>query len=313
MARQTEGGSTQVHPAQPQYDVGVIIGRFQVHELHDAHRDLIEYVCSKHEKVIVFLGISPLMNSATNPLDFQARQKMIQEAFPDVIVAYVEDMADDDVWSAKLDKQVRALVHANQTVILYGGRDSFLPHYTGEFPTQELMQETFRSGAAVRKQIARSNARASADFRAGVIWASQSRFPTAYTTVDIAIVNEDGTKILLGRKPNEKLFRLIGGFADPKTESFEADAKREVMEETGLDVGDLRYIGSKRVDDWRYANEPDGIKTMLFTAKYLHGRPAPGDDIEEVQWFSFPDLRDNQIVPSHRPLMAMLRANREEK
>ena len=24
------------------YDIGVIIGRFQVHELHDAHKDLIE-------------------------------------------------------------------------------------------------------------------------------------------------------------------------------------------------------------------------------------------------------------------------------
>lgn len=308
-----------MQPAQPQYDVGVIIGRFQVHELHDAHRDLIEYVCERHEKVIIFLGISPLMNSVSNPLDFQARQKMIAAAFPDVIVAYIQDTADDSVWSLKLDQQVRSLTTANQSVVLYGGRDSFLPHYTGDFPTQELMQETFMSGDAVRKSIARSSARATADFRAGVIWASQSRFPTAFTTVDVAIHDgndfSDAARVLLGRKADEKLYRFIGGFSDPKSKSFEADAKREVMEEAGIEVGDLSYIGSALVEDWRYRNEPDGIKTMLFRAKYLHGRPTPGDDIEEVKWFGFDDRYplDSEIVPSHRPLMAMLRANRKEQ
>lgn len=307
MVRMTKG--VPVQTAREQFDVGVIVGRFQVHELHDAHRDLIQYVCDAHEKVVIFLGLSPLMVSSNNPLDFEARKQMILAEFPDVNVLYVKDVSDDDVWSKKVDEQIEDLLTPAQSVVLYGGRDSFISHYTGRYPTQELVQSTFMSGTAQRKAIARSRAKASAEFRAGVIWASQSRFPTAYTTVDIAILNPATGQILLGRKPGEKEYRFIGGFSDPKSPSFEADAVREVREETGLEVGDLKYLGSTVVDDWRYRNEPDGIKTMLFTAKYLHGRPTPGDDIEEVRWFNFSMVLPgaNHIIPTHRPLMAMLR------
>jgi bifunctional NMN adenylyltransferase/nudix hydrolase len=275
-----------------------------------------------------------------------SRKQMLLASYPDVNVLYIKDVNDDDVWSDRLDGMIGDLVTQSQSVVLYGGRDSFIEHYHGRYPTQELTQAVFMSGNAERKQIARSRARASAEFRAGVIWASQSRFPTAYTTVDIAILKaaserppasdswknctrctprlacEEHRKeaaayyapqppdaLLLGRKPDEKQYRFIGGFADPKSPTFEADAAREVREESALEVGDLRYIGSTVVDDWRYRNEPDGIKTMLFTAKYLHGRPTPGDDIEEVKWFNFDDQYplDHMIVPTHRPLMAMLR------
>jgi bifunctional NMN adenylyltransferase/nudix hydrolase len=306
MRRRTEGGST-VQIDLPQYDIGVLVGRFQVHELHDAHRDLIQTVCDSHEKVIIFLGLSPLPNSASNPLDFESRKQMILAEFPDVNVLYIADHPSDDEWSKKLDRQITDLSLPGQSVVLYGGRDSFISHYTGQHPTRELLQATFRSGTEVRRSIARSRARASAEFRAGAIWASQSRYPTAYTTVDVAVFNENGQKLLLGRKDNEKLFRFIGGFSDPASGSFEQDARREVMEEAGVEIGDVKYIGSMRVDDWRYRAEPDCIKTMLFRSKYLHGRPAPNDDIAEVRWFDLVALSDTRtIVPEHRPLMEML-------
>ena len=34
----------------PAADVGVIVGRFQVHELHQAHRELIQYVMDRHDR-----------------------------------------------------------------------------------------------------------------------------------------------------------------------------------------------------------------------------------------------------------------------
>ena len=52
---------------EPKYDVGVIIGRFQVPELHQAHLDLIQAACNAHDKVIIFLGLSPLMVTQENP------------------------------------------------------------------------------------------------------------------------------------------------------------------------------------------------------------------------------------------------------
>lgn len=350
-----------MQPAEQNFDVGVLVGRFQVHELHEGHWELLQHVNTRHEKVIVFLGISPLDVSANNPLDFEARKQMILEAFPHFNVLYVPDQPTDDGWSKHLDAQIKTLVAPSQSVVLYGGRDSFIDRYSGKHETQELLQTTHYSGRAQRKAIARSRAKASPEFRAGVIWASQNRYPTVYTTVDVAILKADladrepvpaseswkscrvcqprtacdlhkaeaaayfepykqgeprPTQLLLGRKANEKLYRFIGGFSDPRSNSFEDDAKREVREETGLEVGDLRFLGSLTVDDWRYRAEPDCIRTMLFTAKYLHGRPEPRDDIEEVKWFNLSDHASltPQVVPEHRPLMVMLlnHVNRKE-
>lgn len=296
-----------VQPAQDQFDVGVIVGRFQVHELHQAHHDLINYVCDRHEKVVIFLGLSPLSVSTNNPLDFESRKQMLLLDYPEVNVLYIKDTNNDEAWSDRLDGMILDLVTPAQSVVLYGGRDSFIDHYKGRFATQELTQAVFRSGTVERRSIARSRAKASPEFRAGVIWASQARFSTVYTAVDIAILNEDRSRVLLGRKPDERLYRFIGGFAEPRSANFEQDAVREVSEEAGVEVGDLHYVGSLNVDDWRYRNEPDCIRSMLFTAKYLHGRPTPGDDIEEVRWFDPCGIRKEEIVPTHRPLMEMLR------
>lgn len=267
------------------YDVGVIVGRFQVPELHNGHIDLINSVLQRHDKVLIFLGLSPLMVTAENPLDFESRKQMLLEKFPTVNVLYIKDTHSDQLWSKSLDQMIDDVCTPGQTVVLYGSRDSFISHYEGRFPTQELVQQSFFSGRETRKAIARKSTKASADFRAGVVWASQGRFPTAYTTVDIAIFSENGDKILLGRKANEDKYRLIGGFSDPRSESFEQDARREVMEETHVEITDPEYISSAKVDDWRYRNEVDCIKTLLFKAKYQSGKPRPDDDIAEVKWF----------------------------
>lgn len=306
---------------QKQYDVGVIVGRFQVPELHVGHMDLIDTVMKQHEKVVVFLGVSPLWATLSNPLDFEARKQMLLAQFPNLIVLYIKDQPSDRLWSVTLDGMISDVVAPSQSVVLYGSRDSFLPHYTGSFKTRALETTSVLSGTAARKLILRSSTRDSADFRAGVAWAAGSRFPTAFTTVDVAIMDGDyiskapkrEARVLLGRKPGSLLWQFIGGFSDPRSESFEADAIREVTEEAAVEIGDLRYVGSRVQDDWRYRNEQDCIKTMLFVADYVFGRPTPGDDIEEVRWFplGFRNLNhslDIEVIDAHKPLLQMLRA-----
>lgn len=290
-----------------QYDVGVIVGRFQVPELHEGHRDLIRHVCSQHEKTIIFLGTSPLWATTSNPLDFQARRQMIHEEFPYVEILYIKDVNNDNLWSKNLDARIGDLVTPTQSVVLYGARDSFIKHYTGKFDTRTLEADKILSGTAVRNKVKAAATRGSADFRAGVIWATGARFPTCYPTVDIAIMSEDGQKILLGRKEGEKLLRFPGGFADPSNASYEEDAAREALEETGAVVGGLSFIGSCVVDDWRYRGEPDCIKTMLFLGDHLEGKIEAADDLAEVEWVDYRTLDTDKINEAHRPLMAMLR------
>jgi bifunctional NMN adenylyltransferase/nudix hydrolase len=285
--------------------VGVIIARFQVHELTSAHIDLVQTVAENHPKVIIFLGLSPCMVTQNNPLDFESRKQMLLEKFPNINVLYIKDQASDELWSKELDEKIGDLVGPNQTALLYGSRDSFIKYYTGKYATQELVQEVFVSGTELRRQIGKSVKR-SADFRAGVIWASANRYDTCYPTVDVAIFNENYTKILLGRKSRESQYRFIGGFADPQSESYEADAKREVMEETGLEITNLKYIGSTIIQDFRYKNERDQIKTLFFICHSVLDRPQVSDDICEVRYFEINELKESDIIFEHKILFKML-------
>jgi len=293
--------------AEKPADVGIIVGRFQVHELHEAHRDLIDTVVANHDRVIIFIGLSPLRNTAHNPLDFNSRKKMIQDTYPDIEVYYIDDNPSDVIWSKVLDREISKWITPNQTAIIYGSRDSFIQYYSGSFPVQELEATKFISGTELRRRIANTYKTSDA-FRAGVISASMNRYPTCYTTVDVAIIDPAKNRILMGRKENEPHLRFIGGFASPTSTSFEEDARREVMEETGVEVDGLEYIGSTFINDWRYRNEIDKIKTIFYLGTYVHGRPQANDDIQSVEWVDMLDLKAGvvEVMPEHHVLVNML-------
>ena len=288
-------------------DVGVVIGRFEVHRLHSEHTKLLQAVADAHDKVIIILGLSPLKTTKKNPLDFQARQQMILKSFPNFTVIYENDVPSNEVWSKNIDKKITDLTTASQTAVIYGSRDSFIESYSGKYPTQELLQEVYVSGTEERRGIGSKSTKASEEFREGVIWATQNRFPTAYHTVDIAIFDKTGTRLLLGQKPGETQWRFVGGFLDPiKDNSTEDGARREVKEETGATISDLTYICSQKIDDWRYRNEEDKIITSFFTATHASGDLEPGDDIAYIRWFTYSELTEDVFVQAHWPLWRRL-------
>lgn len=287
------------------HDIGVIVGRFQVPELHDAHRALIKHVCEQHDRVLIFLGLSPIPATRENPLDFDARRQMIQDEFPDVEVLYIKDMGSDEAWSKRLDEQIADVCPVGLSVCLYGGRESFINHYRGKHTTCELESDIYiNSGTEIRKQIARGRSRNSVDFRRGVIAAAHKRFPTAFMAVDIAIFSgEDEKRILLVRKPHEPAWRLPGGFVDPGSPSLEANARREAQEETGVTITDPVYVSSHAIDDWRYRGEVDCVMTSLFKATYMAGPVRADDDVAEAKWFNVDELNPADIMPNHQPLL----------
>jgi bifunctional NMN adenylyltransferase/nudix hydrolase len=291
------------------YEIGVIIGRFQLHQLHKAHCDVIESVLSNHKKVILFLGVTKVIGSSSNPLDFASRKAMIQEKYPEIVVLSLPDTRSDEIWSRNLDSRIREVFQIGN-VLLYGSRDSFIPHYKGQFDTAELEQEIYVSGTEVRKQVS-EEIKSSKEWRAGVIYGSYNRYSTSYQTVDVAVFNEEENQLLLAKKPGEDKYRFIGGFVDVKDTSLEHTAKREFMEEAGAEISITGYIGSFRVDDWRYRSERDKIMTTLFKAKYLFGHLEPSDDVEELRWFDLKDLKEiggiqKLIVEEHQSMMSIL-------
>ena len=53
--------------------IGVIIARFQSPYLHEGHKALLESVKINHSKTIIVLGVSPVLGSRKNPLDYHTR------------------------------------------------------------------------------------------------------------------------------------------------------------------------------------------------------------------------------------------------
>jgi bifunctional NMN adenylyltransferase/nudix hydrolase len=74
----------------------------------------------------------------------------------------------------------------------------------------------------------------------------------------------------MARKPNETLWRFVGGFVDRNDETYEVAAKKKFYEETGGNarIGELTYICSQQVHDWRYKGTEHGIMTTLFLARF---------------------------------------------
>lgn len=315
----------------PGGDIGVIIGRFQVPDLHDGHRDLIDTVRRKHKKVLMFICSTPgVLVTRKNPLDYFTRMMMVQAEYPDIVILPLHDTPSDHDWSKTVDKKIAETFGDHVSAVLYGSRDAFIPHYFGRFPTVELAESFDISGTAVR-EAASNEVRQHSEFRRGVVYAAHNKHPATFPTIDVAVIQETlmqedmldrgitTRQIALGRKHTDLpgKWRFPGGFVDPrKDKTLEQAARRELSEEFGLSLSvdeRFEYVGSHLVDDWRYRNELDQIVTTLFLTRRLWGMLTPGDDIDEAKWFDLDNFNMDMLVEGHRPLMQMVLAHLEKE
>lgn len=295
---------------QSKTPIAGVVGRWQVDDLHTGHQALLNEVFSQHQKVIAFIGTIDNGGSKKDPLDYPTRAAMLRQHYPSLITLPIPDHICDSVWSTTLDNLIRVVAPVGD-VMLYGGRDSFIQHYRGRFTTIELDALRHPCGTDIRESVSRV-VRDSADFRAGVIYGQYNRYPKVLPVVDIAVIRESsgGREVLLGTRKHEEGMRFPGGFVDPTDPCLEAAARRELKEETGLDieVADLSYLGSFVIRDSR-VGPTDSMLSSFFTAKYQFGstsRAQADDDLHRVAWVPFRELNQIKMVPAHEVLRKAL-------
>jgi bifunctional NMN adenylyltransferase/nudix hydrolase len=296
--------------------IGVIIARFQCPYLHDGHKTLIASVQKNHNKLVIVLGVSPVLGSRKNPLDFHTREKMIKKAYPEVVVLPLSDHPLDWNWSLNLDHLLSNSFPGSKFK-LYGSRDSFISYYSGRFEVVELPETGSHNATLIREKIS-DQVLDSEEFRTGIIYAYSNTYLKVYPTVDIALFRHNKTEILLGKKAIDHKWRLLGGFSDPTDESYEDAAKRELTEECGaVETTELLYEKSFRVNDWRYKSEEDKIITCLFSTDYVAGNPKGSDDIAEVKWFPLTAveklLEQKEAAEEHDPQLTLLISKYNQK
>lgn len=103
-------------------------------------------------------------------------------------------------------------------------------------------------------------------------------YPTASPAVIVAVTRGDQLLLAHNRNFRAGMFSVLAGFVDPG-ETLEQTIVREVREEVGIEVGDIRYVASQ---PWPFPNS-----LMLgFRARHVSGEIAvDGKEIEQAGWY----------------------------
>ena len=111
---------------------------------------------------------------------------------------------------------------------------------------------------------------------------------TAYPRLSpavIVLIERDDGRALLGRSGrwDTPMYSTLAGFVEPG-ESLEETVHREIREEVGVEVTDIRYFSSQ---PWPFPNS-----LMLgFTAQWASGEiKVDGVEIADAQWFTHDEL-----------------------
>jgi ADP-ribose pyrophosphatase YjhB (NUDIX family) len=96
------------------------------------------------------------------------------------------------------------------------------------------------------------------------------------------VVRDDGRILALCRRDNQH-WEPPGGVLELH-ETFDEGVRREVFEETGIEVEVERLTGV-------YKNMPRGIVAVVFRCSPVGGQPAPTNEALSVSWLTVEQIR----------------------
>ncbi|NLA75374.1 MAG: NAD(+) diphosphatase [Deltaproteobacteria bacterium] len=114
----------------------------------------------------------------------------------------------------------------------------------------------------------------------------QIYYPRLSPAIIVAITRDD--RLLLASSPSfrSRFYSVLAGYVEPG-DTLEACVKREVREEVGIEVKNIRYFGSQ---PWPF---PDSLM-IGFTAEHESGEIRPDiKEITDARWFKRDESPNN--------------------
>ena len=127
--------------------------------------------------------------------------------------------------------------------------------------------------------------------------------------IGVVVLKPDAVLLIQrGKPPNMGAWSLPGG-AQELGETIETAARRELEEETGLEVGDLTLAAcfdSIRHDD---AGRIHYHYTIIdYAARWRHGDPRPGGDVTLARFVAMDDLSEYNLTPAAHDVIHLARS-----
>ena len=112
----------------------------------------------------------------------------------------------------------------------------------------------------------------------------------SHPTASALVVDAAGRLLLArrAREPCEGLWDIPGGFLDEGEHPLDA-LRRELREETGLEVEPLEFLGVW-IDRYGPGDDAPWTLNLYWTARVIRGDPRPADDVAELRWFAPEEL-----------------------
>ena len=108
-----------------------------------------------------------------------------------------------------------------------------------------------------------------------------------------------------GIEPFKGKWDFPGGFLDEEEHPLDC-LRRELREETGVDIEPLDFLGV-----WidKYGGDGSAATTLnlYWTARIVSGTPEPDDDVAELRWFVPSEVSEGDLAfPHTREVLAIL-------
>ena len=121
----------------------------------------------------------------------------------------------------------------------------------------------------------------------------------------VLVENQEG-KVLLQKRSDTGEWCVPGGALE-LGETYAEAATREVREEVGIEVSDLKLFGLYSGDD-RMIHYPNGDKvyslSVIFTTRNYSGEISDSDsEVLEHKFFSREEIPDDLFIPDARPIL----------